>query len=683
MNLVKSISHSRFVFPVFLLFICILVYGIFAPFMGFYWDDFPYTWYKVADGVQGTTSAIYLDRPVLALFYALPVSILGEKPLVWQLFAIITRWLYTLSMYGFLQSLWPNRKHSNQNIALLLSVFPGFTQQWISVVYSHAFLVLSLYFLSLIVFVRNLKADHPSKVKTFISVVLAAISMAAMEYVVGLELLRPIIIFINEREKGKTEITFDLFKRTFLKWLPSLIGLLLFIAYRLFLASSILYRVKNINNYVFTPISTALELFAAQIKNIYTSIIPVWHVIFSPFSKMDLSSRYWKFHLGFIGVLLFLSALFLFLQNKEQIRDQVSPDKDNQWIIESLLLSTFMLFFAGVPFWVVNLKPSIDFPNDRLLLPFMLGSTLVVFIALELIRKMKSIWSILFCIVFSLSGTYQLYQAKIYWDEWDYFNRFFQQLSWRMPSVAENTIFVTKQLPFTHYTDNSLTAALNWLYAKDITEHQLPLMMNYTNIRLGTSLPSLEPGIKINQNYRIFSFNGSTDRMIIFYHQPPACVHIADPSLDPLNPLVPEEIREAARLSNNTLILKDENKNDVFFIEDEPQVSWCYYYQKASLAYQFRDWETIAHLGDSAFSINDYPNDDSERVPFIFGYAHTGQWEKAIQFTQITNQVSNLYQPMLCEVWKIIDEDTSDDHLKKNALAIIERELACDLLFSD
>ena len=97
-NLVKGINHNRLIFPVFLLFICILVYGIFTPFMGFYWDDFPYTWYKVTNGVQGVTSAISLDRPVLALFYALPMSILGEKPLAWQLFAIFARWLYTLKL---------------------------------------------------------------------------------------------------------------------------------------------------------------------------------------------------------------------------------------------------------------------------------------------------------------------------------------------------------------------------------------------------------------------------------------------------------------------------------------------------------------------------------------------------------------------------------------------------------
>ncbi len=677
----KFINFNRFIFPFFLLFICILVYGIFTPFMGFYWDDFPYTWFKVVNGVQGTISAISLDRPMLALFYMLPMSILGDKPLAWQLFAIITRWVYTLSMYGFLQSLWPNRKHSNQNLTLLLSVFPGFTQQWISVIYSHAFLIFSLYFLSLIVFISNLKAEHSSIINTFISIILAIVSMSATEYVVGLELIRPLIIFINERRKGKTRVTYDLIKSTFIKWLPYLFGLLLFIAYRVFFASSVLYKIQNLNDFLFTPVSTTWGLFTAQIKNIYTSIIPVWGVIFFPFSLINLSSRYWKFHLGFIVILLLFSALFLFFQKKEQIHDQAPPD--NQWIKESIPLSFYILIFAGVPFWAANLEPSVDFPHDRFLLPFMLGSTLAIFIFLELFRKKKLIWSILFCALFSLSGTYQLYQANNYRNEWDNFTQFFQQTSWRIPSLDSNTILVTDKLPFIYYSDNSLTAALNWLYAKDITGLQLPYMLNYTDVRLGTSLPSLEPGTKIHQDYRIFSFNSSTDRMIIFYHQPPGCVHIADPALDPLNPLVPGILREAARLSNDVLILPEINRNDVFFVEEEPQASWCFYYQKASLAYQLRDWETIAHLGDSAFSINDYPNDASERIPFIFGYAHTEQWEKALQLTQITYQVSNLYQPMLCEAWKIIDEGTSDDYHKENTLAIIEGQLACKFLISD
>jgi len=679
----KLNNLKRFIFPVSLLFFCILVYGIFTPFMGFYWDDLPYTWFKVVDGVQGAMSAITLDRPVLALFYALPMSILGEKPLAWQFFAILTRWLFTMSMYGFLQSLWPSRKHSNQKLTLLLLVFPGFTQQWISVIYSHAFLVLSLYFLSLIIFTRNLKSENPSLKKTIFSVILSIICMAAMEYVVGLELIRPLIIFLVERRESENKITRHFIKNILAKWLPYLIGLLLFIMYRVFLASSVLYKVQNVDTVLFSPFPIAWSLITTQIKNVYTGIITVWGAIFSPFSQIDLSSTYWKIHLGFSGFLLLFSALFLFFQNKEQMINHTSPKKDKQWIKEAIPLSLFNLLFAGVPFWAANLEPSTGFPNDRFLLPFMLGSTLVIFILLEFFRNKKVIWSIIFCVLFSLSGTYQLYQANNYRNEWDDFINFFQQISWRVPSLESGTIFVTDELPLLYYSDNSLTAALNWLYANNISRPQLPFMLNYTKSRLGTSLPSLEPGTKIHQNYRTFSFNGSTDRMIIFYHAPPGCVHITDPALDPLNPLIPIALRKASSLSNLSLILKEEDRNDVFFLDEEQAASWCFYYQKASLAYQLQDWDTIAHLGDSAFGIDDYPNDASERIPFIFGYAHTKQWGKALQLTEITYQVSSLYQPMLCKVWKIIDEGTSSYYQKKSALTHIEEQLDCGFLFSN
>lgn len=646
--------------------------------MGFYWDDFPYTWFKVANGIQGTMRAITLDRPVLALFYALPMSILGEKSLAWQFFAIITRWLYTLSMYGFLQALWPNRKQSNQQITLLLSVFPGFTQQWISVIYSHAFLIFSLYFLSQIIFIRNLKAKKPSLIKTSFSVILAVVSMTATEYFVGLELLRPLIIFMHERGKDKTKITFDLFKKTFITWLPHLFGLLLFIAYRLFFASSALYKVQNVDNFLLTPISTLWGLITTQIKNIYTSIVPVWGAVLTPFSNTEFSSLYGKIHLTYLGILLIISALFVlllqakFITYQENLMDKVS------WIKEAIPLSLCILFFSGIPFWAANLIPGIDFPNDRFFLPYMLGSTLVIFIVLEFISKKKWILSIFFCVLFSLSGAYQLYNANIYRNEWDQFTQFFQQLSWRIPSLDNDTILVTDELPFIHYTDNSLTAALNWLYATEPLTNSLPYLLNYTNNRLGTSLPSLNAGTTIHQNYRIFAFDGSTDQMIVFYHQPPGCVHIVYPSLDHLNPLISPILREAANLSNSDLINQTENKNKVFFVEDKTTDSWCYFYQKASLAYQNQNWEEIARLGDMAFNIDDYPNDASERIPFIFGYAYTGQYEKAVQITLTIQQISDLYRPMLCETWKLIEENTPKNHEIQNSLALVENQLACN-----
>ncbi len=308
-----------------------------------------------------------------------------------------------------------------------------------------------------------------------------------------------------------------------------------------------------------------------------------------------------------------ITYFFINRQKKTCLQNNIEIKK---WGLDLFFGSLIILFFAGIPFWAANLKPEIHFPNDRIFIPFMLGSAALAFLLISLANTKKVLFSILFSLFFSLSFSYQVYQANNYRTEWDSLKQFFQQISWRIPSLEKNTILVTEELPLRFYSDNSLTAAFNWLYSIEIENNQLPYMINYTKARLGKSLPSLQPGTKITHNYRTFTFKGSTDNLILFYHNPPGCVHLADPDLDILNPLIPKNIRPFASLSRLDLINKNEIQNDVFFITDDSEFSWCFYYQKASLAVQKRDWKEAARLGDIAFSKKDYPNDASERLPF-------------------------------------------------------------------
>jgi hypothetical protein len=92
---------NRDLFPLFLLGLSFAVFGLFIPFLGFYWDDFPYLWFRHVSGVSGVMRAIALDRPLLAAFYGIPMSLLGETPWVWQIAAVVARWLFTWSVYSF------------------------------------------------------------------------------------------------------------------------------------------------------------------------------------------------------------------------------------------------------------------------------------------------------------------------------------------------------------------------------------------------------------------------------------------------------------------------------------------------------------------------------------------------------------------------------------------------------
>lgn len=60
-----------------------------------------------------------------------------------------------------------------------------------------------------------------------------------------------------------------------------------------------------------------------------------------------------------------------------------------------------------------------------------------------------------------------------------------------------------------------------------------------------------------------------------------------------------------------------------------PQMDWCFYYQKITLARQLGDWDTAANLADEALQKGFYPRDYSEWFPVFEAYVHSGNFEAA------------------------------------------------------
>ena len=664
---------NRDLYPLLLLGLCLAIYGLFIPFLGFYWDDFPYLWFRHVSGVSGVMQAITLDRPLLAAFYSLPMSLLGAVPWVWQIAAVLTRWFFTWSMYAFLLALWPENKNEMKLITLLVLVFPGFSQQWISVIYTHVFIVLGLYFYSLALFARNIRLRRNNWLNILPPMLLSIVCMTAVEYVAGLELLRPFIIFMllpgHNADDFKKKIC-----RTLRLWLPYLVPFMLFLVYRVFIASSVLYKFQQKDNIASSPLHTLVSMFTQQFKNVYASTVTAWGQVFRPFFDFNFSTIFCKLYIV-LFILLFAGMLF--------VSSKLNPSQTSgkKWLFALVIGALLSLLAAGLPFWAANLSPSVNFPNDRVMLPFMIGSCALLFALLDLLSAKPVLFRVLFSLIFTLSATFQLYQANQFRADWDDFAQFFQQLSWRIPSLEDNTLLVTDQLPLNYYSDNSLTAAFNWIYDTEKSENSasMPYLVNYTESRLGHSLASLEPGTIINHNYRIYNFKGSTDRMILFYLRPLGCVHLVDPRLDGENPLLPAVLREYASNSRVDLIGSDFKQNGIFFLFDKSGDSWCYFYEKASLAASTGQWAQVVELANTAFTIDDHPNDTSERFPFIEGYARTGDWDKALQLSRETVQISNLYQPMMCTLWSILDKETEPSSPKSSAMDQVKSEFSCSL----
>jgi len=84
------LDHEWF-HPLVLLVVAILAFGLLIPWLGFYWDDWPKAWFLHLLGPTGFDEVYGADRPNLAWTYLITTSILGESPIAWQIFGLLTR----------------------------------------------------------------------------------------------------------------------------------------------------------------------------------------------------------------------------------------------------------------------------------------------------------------------------------------------------------------------------------------------------------------------------------------------------------------------------------------------------------------------------------------------------------------------------------------------------------------
>src|SRR5688572_11057805 len=192
LNNIKITTKST---PWFLLFIAILVYGLFFWQRGFYWDEFPWMWTYFRLGPEVLTKTFTTSRPFWGMIYQLTLPIFGSTPWVWQLLAIVLRWLTAFLLWKILCTLYP--KHEKQNLwaSLFFLVYLGMGQHFIAFMYSHFYIVLSAFLFSLYLSLLALKSDK-YRIPLFIaSYFFAFVNLITMEYFYFLEFARLLIFY--------------------------------------------------------------------------------------------------------------------------------------------------------------------------------------------------------------------------------------------------------------------------------------------------------------------------------------------------------------------------------------------------------------------------------------------------------------------------------------------------------
>lgn len=641
----KLIRH-----PLFILFcLALLAYALLIPFLGFYWDDLPMSWIRYELGPEAMTRYFSTNRPIWGLLYQVTTRLFPQVPIYWQIFALFWRWVTAALFWLLLRRLWPEQEEMALWASAFFLLYPGFNQQWVAYLYSHFFIVLSLFLFSLFAMLQALGAGHNQRAWKVAALLASALNLWMMEYFFFLELVRPFLLWIFFRPKeNRSSFPWSQFGRAYLPY-----GLLWLIAvlWRIFIFNNQVYETSLLERLRGSFFPTLLELTQTIVTSLKVVLVDGWLCLF-PLARLSVDGRittlaYWSV------VILSLVSLLPFLWQRRHLVEPVSSLP--VWI------GLFALLLAGWPFWLAELNISVYFPANRFTLPFLFGVSLVISGLLMLLRPRILRWGIALLLV-SLASGRQFLWADLYRRDWKVQKTMFWQMTWRAPSLAPGTIVLLNEGALNTYADNSLAAALNWIYAPELRSAEIPYVLFYPTNRLGRSLPTLEPGHEVRYSFLAGTFEGSTDQVVAFYFQPPACLRSLDPEIESVNRMIPVEslMREAMLLSQTRWIGEQEDARMPGIYGPEPPHGWCYYFQKADLARQYQDWARVVALAEQAFSLNDHPNDPLEYFPFIEAYAHVGEWSQAFNLSQKAYQVSPKFvAPPLCRLWKRIEREVT------------------------
>ena len=111
----------------------------------------------------------------------------------------------------------------------------------------------------------------------------------------------------------------------------------------------------------------------------------------------------------------------------------------------------------------------------------------------------------------------------------------------------------------------------------------------------------------------------------------------------------------------------------------EPGHAWCYYFEKADLARQFGDWEEVVSIGDAALKLDERPHHPVEIFVFIEGYAHAGEWDRALELSRESQEISDgEVRPLLCLLWERIETETAESVDRIETLSEVKSMFACN-----
>ncbi len=671
--------------PLAFLLVCGVSYGLLMPYLGFYQDDWHHIYYAATRGLEGLKELfLYDSRPNAAYITAFWFYILGFKPLAWHVTVFILRWACVVLFWLVWRMLWSEAHRQALWAGLLLCVYPLFKLQPLAVAYAIHWTCYFLYALSLFLMVWALRGRRKWLWPLYsLSIVLCATQVFSIEYFVGLELLRPLILWLLlskiDENKGKRLL------RTVAYEVPYLVVLIAFVIWRAYILR--IPAVDNSNapvmlySLVSTPLTTIIKLIQMALQDFIAITFSVWQNILNP-GVLDTSQPFDRWALlCILGCTLFTWLYLLFVDGEQE-------NEGNSWKKQALLVGLLATLLGPLPGWMIGEQISTQNPlwSDRFGLAAMIGASLFILALMEWLIHSRKTRALVLALMIGLSVGWHLRIQNDYRWEWSKQVNFYHQLLWRAPAIQPNTSLMADNELFQYMGYYPTSFAINSLYAGQHGEN-IPYWFwgLYKYFSQNDEMKQLKDGeiLRTSKFSSRFSASGKDTLILNYKPETSRCLWLVR-SQDTTVPVLPYITRDAAQISNLERIQSDIKQKENYPVNDiigqEPDHDWCYTFQKADLARQNGDWDKVLELWKDAAISGLKPGHAYELLPFLDAFIAKNRWKDGLDMTLKIQKMSDAFRPTLCARWWEVNKSAPPSQERDDVLTQVEKNLECGKL---
>lgn len=661
--------------PLAFLLVCVLSFGLLANRLGFYQDDWPYIFYAFNKGIPSLAQELYYDsRPNAAWLYIGLFYLLGFKPVLWHMLAVILRWLTATVLWYLFRRIWPAHNQRVKFAILLFIIHPSFLIQPYavnSILYWAGYL---LFAASLLIMARNAVEQKHKAALTTLAVFMEAAHLFTSEYFIGMVLIRPFILYwILDFPEHTSQ---QRIRKVLSNWAPYLIAPAAYVIWRIFLyipppigdrnAPEVLYAMFS------APLSTLAGLARTALQDSVIITFTSWYRTFTP-ELLALNSIF-----GWVSILaaVIVCSITLFSLNRSK-----TDDGGKAWLCQPIIMGISLLLLGMLPIWLIGediVTHKNQFAGSRFGIGSTLGAALILAVIIDrLIINQKKALVISICV--ALAFLMHLTNEKEFADAWEKQQRLAQQLVWRAPHIATGTAIVTDEEILGHMGGYSVSFAIITAYQPG--DIQSPpywyFPFYYTNPDVGNFLN----GIPLEAAKLSMNFSGSSKQMLLLSFNPELkrCLWVLSSSDANLR-LINKDMRQLSAGSDVNLIQQADGAEpsvpENIFGKQKTQ-TWCYYFEKADLARQYQQWDEIARLWKEAQANGDRADNGFEYIPFIEGFGHLEDWDYVKSQTKFSNKITAGLEPSLCSMLNRLAADAPASSQRDETINNLKDDLHC------